>query len=342
MQIVFDPRQRAHAPGSEFHRGKTIPYFESPARVDSILQEIQRCELGQITPPTEHSIDILTRVHDPDYVSFLRTAWQQWSAVETGEAKPHVWPSPSMRPPVPSSIYGKLGFYSFDATCGITETTWQSAWASAQSAASAAELTWENQRHTFALCRPPGHHAERKAFGGYCYLNSAAVAAQRLLNLGASRVAVLDVDYHHGNGTQEIFYDRRDVLVASLHADPRVAYPYFSGYAGETGVGDGESANINVPLSERCDMAEYGENLSNTLQRVHDDSPDAIVVSFGADTFQSDPLGTFRLTTEDLGRIGQMIVALNTPAVIVLEGGYAIEALGANVAAFLRAFASPK
>ena len=200
---------------------------------------------------------------------------------------------------------------------------------------SAAEAAWNERTATFALCRPPGHHAERARFGGYCFLNTAALAVEHFRHLGASRVAVLDVDYHHGNGTQSIFYERSDVLTVSIHADPAVAYPYFIGYQHETGSGDAVGMNLNVCLPDGTDWKSYSVALNKALQTISDFEPDAIVVPFGADTYCEDPISTFRLTTDDFVRMSELISQLNCPGAVTMEGGYAIDALGRNVEAFL-------
>jgi len=190
------------------------------------------------------------------------------------------------------------------------------------------------ERAAFALCRPPGHHAGRDYLGGYCYLNNAAIAAEAATAAGR-RVAILDIDYHHGNGTQDIFYVRGDLLFVSIHADPRTDYPYYWGHADETGDGDGEGATLNLPLPRGADLAAYLPALGTALARIAAFAPDLLVVSYGADTFTGDPISHFRLETRDYADLGRRIAGLGLPVLTVMEGGYAVDALGANVASFL-------
>jgi acetoin utilization deacetylase AcuC-like enzyme len=194
------------------------------------------------------------------------------------------------------------------------------------------------QRAAFALTRPPGHHATRACYGGYCFFNNAAIAAQALRDGGAARVCVLDVDYHHGNGTQEIFYDRGDVMVVSLHSDPVQEYPYFCGYADETGAGDGDGANLNVPLPWGTDAAHYAEALDAALRRIASFGTDALVVSLGVDTYKGDPISRFLLDSGDFLDIGRRIAGLKKPTLFVMEGGYAVEAIGVNLVNVLQGF----
>ncbi len=197
----------------------------------------------------------------------------------------------------------------------------------------AADRTIDDGATAYGLCRPPGHHAGRDRFGGYCFVNNAAVAAQRLRDRGIERVGVLDVDYHHGNGTQEIFESRRDVVCVSIHANPTEEFPWFAGFADERGVGEGEGANLNLPLPRGASRSAWFDALSTGLERL--DSVDALVVSLGVDTFEGDPLGTFSLTTDDYGRMASEIAALGVPTVLVQEGGYESDDLGRNVVTFL-------
>jgi acetoin utilization deacetylase AcuC-like enzyme len=189
-----------------------------------------------------------------------------------------------------------------------------------------------------ALTRPPGHHAGRDFFGGYCFINNAAVAAQALLDAGARRVGILDVDYHHGNGTQGIFYERADVLTVSIHGDPFFEYPFYLGHADERGQGAGEGFNINVPLARGTDFPRWRAALMTALQRVKDYGPDAVVVALGVDTFEGDPISHFKLKSEDYLQVGRDLSALGLPMVFTLEGGYAVGAMGVNVVNVLESF----
>ena len=213
--------------------------------------------------------------------------------------------------------------------------TWLSAYWSAQSALSATEAVLNGNRAAFALCRPPGHHAGADYFGGYCFLNSAAIAAEAALAAGRRKVAILDIDYHHGNGTQDIFYARGDVLFVSIHADPATDYPFYWGHADETGEGEGEGATLNLPLPRGTRMPQFERALGQALERVAAFGAEMLILSFGADTYAGDPISHFAIETEDFPRIGTRIAALGLPTVIVMEGGYAVGALGQNVAALI-------
>ena len=239
----------------------------------------------------------------------------------------------------PDFIDGKLGFYSLDAGVPITAGTWEAVQASADVALTGARTLLDGAPAVFSLCRPPGHHAATAAMGGYCYLNNAAIAAQYLVDQGRARVAILDVDYHHGNGTQEIFYSRSDVLFLSLHADPRVEYPYFLGYADERGAGAGLGFTHNYPLPHGTTWEAYGPALDDACAKVEAFRPDALVVSLGVDTYEHDPISQFRLRTEDFPKIGARIAAARVPTLFVMEGGYAVEDIGVNAVNVLTGFA---
>ncbi len=239
----------------------------------------------------------------------------------------------------PHAIDGRLSYFSFDAGSPIMAGTAEAVFASADVALTGADLLLAGDPHAFALCRPPGHHAGRDLYGGYCFVNNAAAAAQALRAGGMGRVAVVDVDYHHGNGTQDIFWDRGDVFVTSLHGDPRQEYPYFAGYADERGVGAGEDANANFPLPWGTGAGRWFEALDEALARVRAFSPEAIVVSLGVDTFRDDPISRFELDAGDYPVLGARLADLDVPTLVVLEGGYAVEAIGTNVVGALRGLA---
>ena len=233
-----------------------------------------------------------------------------------------------------------MGYYSFDAGTPITAGTWQAAQSSADVAVTAAKLLAEGGHPAiFALCRPPGHHAAADLYGGYCFLNNAAIAAQYLIDGGAERVAILDVDYHHGNGTQAIFYDRPDVLFLSLHGDPREEYPFFLGWADERGDGPGEGFNVNYPLPWGTGFPAWSEALEDACKRVADYAPDVLLVSLGVDTFKGDPISKFRLESDDFTTYGARIARLGLPTLFVMEGGYAVEQVGVNTVNVLQGFA---
>lgn len=343
MYVVLNSSHRSHAPLFEMHRGERLPPFECPARLDAIAAAVGKLDFVEQVAASRFDRSVVETVHDPAYVEFLSTVFDEWQAANlSGDLLPHVWPARGLRGDrVPESIFGRLGYYSFDAATEVTSGTWEAVWGGVEATLTATNLAWSKRAKAFSLSRPPGHHAGRDFLGGYCFLNFAAIAAEGFRNLGADRVAVLDVDYHHGNGTQQIFYDRGDVFFGSIHASPAIAYPYFLGYEDERGAGKGEGANKNSPLPDGTKWREYERELESQLDAIGVFSPDAIVVSFGADTYFEDPISGFGLQTADFTRMSQRIATLDLPAVIVMEGGYAIENLGDNVSAFLQGWVGP-
>ena len=339
MQVIHSPLHAGHDGGKELHRGQLVPCFEMPSRVDYILEAIVR-EGWNVAPPSAYEDEVLARVHDLDYLEFLRGAWQAWRDEGRDEFMlPGAFPARGMRrDKVPEGVHARLGYYAFDAGSPIVAGTWSAARAAAHCALTAADLVAGGERAAYALCRPPGHHAGRGLFGGYCFLNNAALAAQRLLDSGLSRVTVLDVDYHHGNGTQDIFWERSDVQVISLHGAPDTEYPYFLGYADEKGAGAGRGYNHNFPLPRGTNGGAYFEILEVALHSLAEYAPQALVVSLGVDTFAGDPISHFALGAKDFIRLGQRLAALRLPTVLVQEGGYAVAEIGENVASVLEGF----
>jgi len=338
MRIFYSPDHRMQLGRAELTDGKLVPVYDRPERIEAILKELARRGFPMPEPPVDAGLEPVTAVHDARYVEFLKTAWAEWVAVHgaDGDALPLSWRAPGMREDVePSHIDGRLGFWSFDAGTPITAGTWAAARAGAAIADTARQAVSDGETLTFALSRPPGHHAGRAFFGGYCFLNNAAVAAQGFRDAGVGRVAVLDVDYHHGNGTQEIFAGRGDVFTVSLHCDPRESFPFFLGHADETEGG----THLNLPLPRGTDWVRYADALDEALDRVRAFAPGALVVSLGVDTWDGDPISAFRIRTGDYRAMGRRIGALGLPSVVVMEGGYAIEAIGANVAEFLEGWA---
>ncbi|HEY1605261.1 MAG TPA: histone deacetylase family protein [Allosphingosinicella sp.] len=334
MRCFWDARQRLHAPAQELHNGGFVPYAEHIGRPNSIL-----AALGPTEAPRDQSEAPLLRVHSGDYLDFLKGAYAEWRAAERpGDAAGYVWPVVRRRPLKLDRIDARLGLYSIDASTPIAEGTWDSAYWSCQTALGALAAVLAGERTAFGLCRPPGHHAGADYMGGYCYLNAAAVAAEAAIAAGRRRVAILDIDYHHGNGTQDIFYARGDVLFVSIHADPASDYPFYWGHEDEAGEGAGEGATLNLPLPRGADMAAYAPALDKALARIAGFAPDLLLCSFGADTFAGDPISFFRIETDDYAAIARRIAALGLPTLVLMEGGYAVEALGTNVAAFLSGF----
>lgn len=341
MKTVHSDTHRLHHGNAELIDGTLKPCFEMPRRVDMILDRVVATGLGPVVAPDAFGLEPVLRVHDARYVRFLETAWAQWSALgRTHDALPLVWPVRDLRGDVePAHIDGKMGFFAMDAGVPITAGTWDAVRGAVDVALTGAELLRAGERGAFALCRPPGHHAAAGYMGGYCYLNNAAIAARRLRDGGATRVAVLDVDFHHGNGTQSIFWRDRDVLFASLHGDPRTEYPFFAGHADERGDGEGFGFNHNYPLPAGTGWDDgYRAALEDACARIAAYAPDAIVVSLGVDTYEQDPISAFRLRSDDYPRIGEAIGRLRRPTLFVMEGGYAVEAIGVNAVGVLAGF----
>ncbi|QRK06857.1 histone deacetylase family protein [Archangium violaceum] len=341
MKVAHSPLHARHDGGKELHRGELVPCFEMPVRADYILKALERAGFD-MSEPRPFAYESLLRVHDAHFVEFLRTAHDEWRAAgKEGFMLPSGFPARSLRRDhIPSGINGKMGYYAFDASTPIVEGTWEAAFAAARCALTAAAWVTEGEKSAYALCRPPGHHAGHALYGGYCFLNNAALAAQYLRDHGFARVAVLDVDYHHGNGTQDIFWERSDVLFVSIHGSPETEYPYFLGYADERGAGAGEGYTRNFPLPRGTTWKEYSTTLSAAMDVIGGFSPDALVVSLGVDTYENDPISAFKLATPHYPLMGQRLAELKLPTVFVQEGGYAVDDIGTNVAGVLEGFLS--
>ena len=355
MQTIFHPFQGQHNPAKEFLDGEWVNYLESVRRPEMILAAIARAKLGDVIQPDDFGIEPIRAVHTGDYLQFLQTAYSNWIA--EGRSPAGVYPDTFFKPTFrhrPSKTGALAGLYTFDMSTVIVEHTWQAAYQSAQCALTAAKLVQAGARSAFALCRPPGHHAHADMGGGYCFINNAAVAGQFLSQRSRTHppaqaprlkaegedahIAILDIDFHHGNGTQVIFYDRPDVLFVSLHADPDRQYPYFLGGTDERGVGTGEGFTINYPLPIKTTNTHYLDVLARACQDIVRFQPHYLVVSLGVDTFSGDPLGDFALTADAYPHIGERLAQLGLPTVFIMEGGYAIEQLGQNVAGVLAGF----
>jgi acetoin utilization deacetylase AcuC-like enzyme len=345
VRILANPHHALHAGRHEMFRGRLVPCHEVPERVEHVLAELARRPIGELNEATEVDDAVLERVHSPRYLAFLRTAWAQWVALDPAhadlDALPSTWPVRGFRSDIePDNFSARLGLYSFDAGTPLTAGTWEAARAGAACAVAAADAVLDAQgpRAAFALTRPPGHHAGADFLGGYCFLNNAALAAQRLRDGGIPKVAVLDVDFHHGNGTQSLFYRRADVLTVSLHGDPRTEYPFFLGHADETGEGEGTGFNLNLPLPSGTGFEAWRAALGTALDRIAAFGADALVVALGVDTFEDDPISGFRLRSADYLQVGRDLAQARLPTVFTLEGGYAVAAMGVNVVNVLEGF----
>jgi len=332
MLTIYSEHQTSHAPLRELNNGDWMDFAESPARLGSILDKVPN-----YTAPRDHGLGPILAVHDAGYIDFLQSAHAEWlEQGREGDAIGYAFPVRGRRPLKHDRIDARLGQYGFDAASPISTGTWTSAYWAAQSALSGLGAIIAGETHqAFALCRPPGHHSGADYFGGYCYLNNAAIAARAAQAAGHGPVAILDVDYHHGNGTQDIFYEDGRVLFASIHADPKSDYPYFWGHADEVGAGDGEGTTFNQPLPRGTTWEAYGPALDKALDRIAALGAKTLIVSYGADTFEKDPISEFKLTTDDMHRIGAKVCTLGLQTLTVMEGGYRIDALGRNVEAYL-------
>jgi acetoin utilization deacetylase AcuC-like enzyme len=342
MITFFSEQHVQHAPQHEFFRGERVPCFESPARARFVQQQLM-ARGHVLREPGTDSRPVLALIHTSRYLAFLEGAWADWLALEPGNADrqpfPSVWPVRSLRADVePANFTARLGLYSMDNGSPLSAGTWAAAKAGADAAVSATRLLRAGEHAVFCATRPPGHHAGADFMGGYCFLNNAAVAAQALRTQGCRRVAVLDVDYHHGNGTQSLFYERADVLFVSLHGDPRTEYPFYLGHADETGRGAGEGFNLNLPLPAGSAASTWFEALDVACARIARHGADALVVSLGLDTFAGDPISTFALQADDFSRLGQRLGRLGMPTIFVLEGGYAAAELGENAVNVIEGF----
>lgn len=357
MLTIYSPAHRQHAPEFEIFRGDRVASFETPARADFVEQRL--VERGHALQAAHiDSAAVLAQVHSARYLRFLQHAWADWVALDPANAGlqpfPSVWPVRTLRSDIePVNFTARLGLYSMDNGCPLVAGTWAAAKAGADAAASAAALldalsVCDSQspspsaaKAVFCCTRPPGHHAGADFMGGYCFLNNAAVAAQALVNAapsGSRKVAILDVDYHHGNGTQSIFYERADVLFVSIHGDPATEYPFYLGHVDEQGAGEGEGFNLNLPLPAGSAADRWFAALETACARIARHGADALVVSLGLDTFAGDPISKFLLQSDDFTRLGQRLGALGLPTIFILEGGYAAAELGVNAVNVIEGF----
>jgi len=349
MISVFSTDHALHDATREYYNGMLAPLYDSPARAMIIHDAVERAGMGPILPPRSFSLEPIRAVHSDEYLAYLEHAYERW--VAGGGTTLGVLPDTfaarwmARRPTNPLAV---PGYYAFDLCAPIVAGTYRAARSAAHVALTGATLLRAGHQIVYALCRPPGHHAGVAMYGGYCFLNNAAIAAEYLVQATARthsartsharRVAILDIDFHHGNGTQQIFYTRSDVLFISIHAHPERQYPYFTGYADERGAEAGLGYTLNIPLEARVTDEQYLGALEQALAAIRDLAPDFLVLSAGFDTFGDDPIGDFALTSDVYPAIGRRIAALGLPTLVVQEGGYALETLGANVVGLLGGF----
>lgn len=314
IKIIYSKKHLEHDPKFEIYDGVYEPYAEKAERMTSLVEALHRNGM-KVYPPNHFSMEHINRVHKREYVSFLQQRSQGLSKNSI------LYPS----------------YFIMDTYTPIVAKTYDAARSSVDVALTGAKSVLEGERIVYSLCRPPGHHADCNSMGGYCYFNNAAIAAEYLSRHG--KVAILDIDFHHGNGTQSVFYDRADVLYVSIHANPEVKFPYSSGFSEEVGRGEGLGFNKNYPLPLGTTNEEYMEVLQRALQDVRNFTPNFLVISAGFDTYEKDPIGGFKLTIPFYRNISQQIAALNLPTLIIQEGGYNIDALGDIAYSFLQGIA---
>jgi acetoin utilization deacetylase AcuC-like enzyme len=337
MKAFYAAEQKRHDPKMFLSSGARQPNPERPERVERLLAGAKAAGC-MIDRPRDHGLGPVAAVHTPEYLDFLERIHERWRRIDgaSEEVIPNIHPI-ARGGSYPASAAGQAGYHMADTSCPISAETWDSALWSAWSAVEAAETVLAGAPSAYALCRPPGHHAFADVAGGFCFINNSAVAAQTLRKQ-AARVAILDIDLHHGNGTQGIFYARPDVLTVSIHADPVRFYPFFWGHVDERGEGPGLGYNLNLPLTRKSGDAVFLETLETAFRRIRAFAPEALVVALGLDAFEGDPFGGLSVSTPGFSRIGEAIAGLGLPTVIVQEGGYLCDALGDNLTAFLTSF----
>lgn len=339
MITVFHPDELGHHVHTRLAGGKLVEALETPGRLSALLEAAKTCT-SSIVAPRAVAMDVIEEVHDRDYLRFLREGFAAWKKryPDSIELRPSLHTNSYMRR-LPQDLLGQAGYYINDAASVLVADTWQAALASAASALDAARRVLDGEAAAYALCRPPGHHAYRDLASGYCFLNNAALAATLARRAGA-RVTILDVDVHHGNGTQALFYDRADVQTVSVHADPVTAFPFYAGYADETGSGDGEGYNLNLPVTPFSGDETYLAAVTEAIAATRAFAPDFVVLALGLDASEQDPLACMRMTSDGFSRMGEMLGAIGLPTAIIQEGGYPSPVLGTNLTRFMNGFRS--
>jgi len=341
MKAFAHPDQMRHAPRFFLMRGQVRSNYEVPERAGALLAALHRLGIAPEEPrPAERGA--LETVHAADYLDFLAGAIGVWNGLlgRGPEAVANIHPTPEMlaqgaRPPGGvGGIVGRVGWYTADASCPIGPGTWEAAVAAAGCALAAAAEAAQG-RSAYALCRPPGHHAYAARAGGHCYINNAALAAEALRRAGARRVAVIDIDSHHGNGTQGIFWERGDVLTISVHADPNRYYPWFVGHAEERGAGPGHGRNLNLPLPFGTGDADWLAAIGQGVAAARAFGAEALVLPLGFDASEHEPLAALSVTADGFARAGAALASLRLPSAIVQEGGYNVGAIGELLERFL-------
>ncbi|WP_144186060.1 histone deacetylase family protein [Elioraea rosea] len=342
MRVFHHPDLSLHDPQFFLMRGRIVPCFETPARAAALLEGARTSGLEIVTPDTVAPAR-LGSIHDEEYLRFLREGLRDWSAQPNAgpEIVPNMHPTPEMIAQGAmrgAGIVSRAGWYMADTACAIGEGTWASSLAAACCADAASRDVVSGARAAYAACRPPGHHAYAARAGGHCFLNNSALAAANLRAGGAARVAVLDIDSHHGNGTQGIFWDDASVLTVSVHGDPNHYYPWFVGHAHETGGVEG--SNLNLPLPRHAGDGPWIEAVTKGAEAVRRFGAEALVLALGFDASKDEPLGFLDVSDDAFARAGAIAASLSLPTVIVQEGGYAVASLPRLLGRFLAGFSA--
>jgi acetoin utilization deacetylase AcuC-like enzyme len=344
MRVFFSSHHKYHHPKVFISKGQVVESPEKPQRAD-ILEASARAAGHNLIEAEKHGLKPVEAVHDKDYICFLKNAWAEWELMPNSgkEIIPNIHPGRNMSA-LPQSVISLSGHYQADTACPIGHGTWEGIQTSSDVAVSGAmaimQDTKNNIQNSFAysLCRPPGHHAYSDQAGGFCFFNNSAIAAQYCRDHGAKKVAILDIDVHHGNGTQGIFYDRSDVMTVSLHGDPSTYYPFFAGYSDEIGIRKGEGFNFNYPMPKNTGDKAYLNTLKKAIDRISLYQPNVLIIALGLDASIDDPLAFLSITTEGFYKIGEIIGSSQVPTILIQEGGYISNVLGDNLIAVLKGF----
>ncbi|MBN2789247.1 MAG: histone deacetylase family protein [Candidatus Delongbacteria bacterium] len=342
MKVIIPKDHQLHDPITILDGWNFIPAFEIALRVDSICNKLRSGSFeflhsGEFSERTEKAAK---STHSKNYFDFLSSVYQEWSKTQehdNGVIPYHFNRNSENKKDL--GIINEVGLHSYDTCTPIFRHTFTASLNSVECALTASDHILRGDKSVYALCRPPGHHSGKEFYGGFCYLNNSAISAKYILEKTQDKkIAILDLDYHHGNGTQDIFYDTNEVLYVSIHADPKFDYPYSWGTKNETGTGKGKGYNINLPLDLGCDEKTYLSTLDTAISKINEFSPDFLIISLGVDTHINDPVGSFKLSFESFTKMGSRFKNYKIPVLIVQEGGYDLNSIGTSVSNFLSEF----